>query len=141
MKRKNITYIFVSVINVTIPLIVGLLWYLIFSRNSFPIISGYTPLEICLKLPNNFLTYFFRFCFADAMWAYSFFYSLMLVFFGYEKFPLIVLIFGIITVVLIEILQLWHIINGTFDIYDIVIEIIFGIIAICNFHYTRRTIL
>ena len=75
------------------------------------------------------------------MWAYSFFYSLMLVFFGYEKFPLIVLIFGIITVVLIEILQLWHIINGTFDIYDIVIEIIFGIIAICNFHYTRRTIL
>lgn len=75
------------------------------------------------------------------MWAYSFFYSLMLVFFEYEKFPLMVLILGVITVMFIEILQLLHIINGTFDIYDIVIEIIFGIIAICNFYYTRRTIL
>lgn len=141
MKKNNNTYIFVSVINITIPLILGLLCYLIFSRNSFPKISGYVPLEIYLKLPDNFLTYFFRFYFADAMWAYSFFYSLMLVFFGFEKFPLTVLIYGIITIVLIEILQLWHIINGTFDICDIIIEIIFGIISICNFYYSRRTIL
>lgn len=139
MKRTVILTI-VSVANIIFPLVIGTFCYLIFSKNAFPIAQNFKPLEMYSKLQYNAITYFFRFYFSDAMWAYSLFYSLATVFYEKKRFPYLAIISGFATVVFIETLQLKHVIHGTFDIFDIIVEFVMGITGVFIFYRTRRNL-
>ncbi len=78
----------------------------------------------CLDSSNNILK-FIRYYFLDMMWAYSLMFTLTYILSDSNTALIISVIFSIT----IELFQLSPLIKGTFDVYDILAEIITVIIA------------
>lgn len=128
LKRKYLLFF----VNICFPLAIGLLIYLFCYKNTYINIG----LE---KLFNFSLPYFYfdnifhRFltCWAcDILWAYSLTFALFFCFKSFNKSWLITCILSVLFSLVIELLQLVGIINGTFDIWDIVMEFTAIIIAV-----------
>ena len=133
MKRKNMFLFF----NVIVPLLFGLAIYLFcynntYINNGFKNIFGISPPHI------YFDNAYFKFltCWAcDILWAYSLTFALFLCFKDFKKPLLICGTISFSLTIVIELLQIEHIITGTFDFWDIILEIIailFAIIIIKN---------
>ena len=94
--------------NVLLPIIMGYLFYLL-------------PLKSqSLKLLKNYLP--------DGLWAYAFFSCVLVIWGRHINFSWIFI--TVLTFAAFEFLQSKHIINGTGDIFDFVIYLIFGGIAL-----------
>ena len=131
MKRKNL-FLF---LNIAIPLLIGLAIYLFCYKNTY--IN--TLFENILKIdfPYIYRDNSFHKCITnwacDILWAYSLTFALFFCFKDFNKPFLITFFVSIVFSVIFECLQLTSIINGTFDIWDIIMElsaILFAVIIL-----------
>ena len=107
-------------INIMVPLIVGGGYYCLFCPGTF--ISDLNPFNLCISMGTGILRNYG----CDFLWAYAFVFAIA--FFSDIRIREIVaeaFIFYLVT----EVLQLFLIINGTFDLMDIIIECLAGTIA------------
>lgn len=131
MKRKNLLLF----ANIIIPLLIGLTIYLLCYKNTY--INRTFENIFHFSLPylyfNNSIHRFIISWACDILWAYSLTFGLYFCFKDFRH-PLITSSFlAILLAVVMEILQIVNIINGTFDIWDIIFEIsaiLFAVIII-----------
>ena len=128
MKRKNIL-IFT---NITIPLLIGLVIYLFCYRGTYINTTVQNIFDISLPYfyHDNVFHYFLTCWACDVLWAYSLTFSLYSCF---QYFYNSTLISGVISgafALIIEFLQLFDFISGTFDILDILLEFSAIIVAV-----------
>lgn len=122
------------IFNVIVPLLIGAIIYYVFFPETIFVkcldklldISYHIPLK-----PENVFAKGIRFYFLDFLWAYALM-SFVVWLFGYErKIVIMIVLFE----VLMELVQLFPGIKGTFDVCDIGIEIIANIPVIL---FSRR---
>ena len=125
---------------IIIPLIVGgILYYLLCPEVIFvKIIEQYMNLNIHIQYSENknTLSMLFRNYFFDYIWAYTFFQTLYLINSKGTKAHLINCIISITLGSVLEVFQFMRIVYGTFDIWDIVVEmtgVLSAFIIIKNF--------
>ena len=131
-----------EVVNVVFPLLAGGFIYLYFYQNVVfaRVIGGIigdiniqqnVPLSISEKVIRNY--------FADAFWSYALAMSVSYIY-GYEiRYVRRVLLISIGFSVICELLQLFRVFEGTFDVLDIVTEIAAIIVAVLIIkRYKRR---
>ena len=127
MKKKFTFYL----LNIGIPLVLGLGIYLFCYRTTY-INSVFTQV-FGFSLPYIYYdNAFHRFitCWAcDILWAYALTFSLYPCFKVFKRPLIITCVTSSIFAVIIELLQINGIMNGTFDILDIVFEIVAIILA------------
>lgn len=128
MRKKHIFLL----INIVFPLIIGLAIYLIcykstYINTTFNEIFGFTPPYFYSD--NTF--YRFISCWAcDILWAYSLTFGLYLCFKDFKNPLVISSVLAVSLAVIMEILQAYDLISGTFDIWDIILEITAIILAV-----------
>ena len=131
LKNKNL-FIF---LNVAIPLFIGLLIYLLCYQNTY--INSFFQTILDCQLPRFYSSsYFYKFLTGwacDILWAYSLTFALLFCFNDFKRNLIISLILSASLSFLIEILQLLNVINGTFDIFDIILEFTANFVAVIIF--------
>ena len=140
MKKK---YIFFT-LNIFIPLVIGLIIYLFCYRTTY-INSVFTEF-FGFSLPYIYFdNAFHRFitCWAcDMLWAYSLTFALYLCFQVFKSPLIITSVTSSVFAIIIELLQINNIINGTFDILDIITELLaisLAIIIMKHFEKQKTT--
>ena len=128
MKNRFFYFIF----NVITPLVIGAVLYYIFSPTTL-FVSGIDKqlrinCHIAINL-DNVICQLMRFYLLDYLWAYALM-NFALILFGDEK-RITLSIF--IYIIVMELLQIFPALHATFDMCDIGIEIIAGIVAISLF--------
>ena len=112
-------------LNIIIPLVLGLIIYLLFRRDSrlFVFISRFcsipSSLNGSLPLP---VEAFFRNFASDMLWAYSLTCSVIFVLGYSHKNMLITFLICVCFEIVIEIMQHTSFFHGTFDVLDIILE-------------------
>ena len=121
MKRKNL-FLFANII---IPLFIGLAIYLLCYKNTY-INTTFESIFDCSLPYVYFDNAFHRFitCWAcDILWAYALTFALFFCFKEFKKSLLFLSCLSFLLSIIIEFLQFGGYINGTFDIWDIILEI------------------
>ena len=128
MKRKNILVF----INFAIPLLSGLSIYLFCYENTYinTTIQKFFDISLPYFYYDN-IFYHFLTCWAcDILWAYSLTFSLYSCFKNFNHSLLVSYIISSVFALIIELLQLFNVITGTFDILDILLEFSAIILAV-----------
>lgn len=126
---------------IIIPLVDGLAVYLLFRPSAMisKLIYSFfniTPLHIAT--PENIFWNFIKYYLCDFLWAFSLA-ALSKLLLGNGKLQsTIVLLIVIFTGFVIEILQKYSFISGTFDVLDFFVEAIGAILSIIIISYSRR---
>lgn len=112
-----------SIINIIIPLIIGLFIYILFVPTSH--ISEFVYLCIGRSLyigsvPTKFITCYL----ADCLWAYALFFLIFVVYAQKLNDIWCVLLVCVGFEILMEHLQLTPIVDGTFDVLDMIVEVL-----------------
>ncbi|MBQ8765453.1 MAG: hypothetical protein IJZ16_01490 [Clostridia bacterium] len=121
MKQKNLFLFF----NVAIPLIFGLSIYLFCYKTTYinTIIENLVDISLPYFYYDN-IFYSFLTCWAcDILWAYALTFALFFCLKDYKNGLFFSSLFSISLSFIIEFLQINGYINGTFDIWDIILEI------------------
>ncbi len=112
-------------LNICIPLLVGLILYLSFRKDAFISVfwGKYLPLPAPLfkSLP-EWLSLFLRNYASDILWAYSLGFAIQLVLGRSKRSRLHTLVVCLCFEVILEVLQRFGVIRGTFDYLDILLE-------------------
>lgn len=127
----------IILLNVTAPIIIGAVFYYIFGRDIVFVELIDNVLGFSMHITNtgnNFGIKMARCYLPDFLWAYALM-SAVLLFWGYDK-RIIALVIVYETV--LELLQLFSCVKGTFDVWDILIEILAGIIVIKLFRRSLK---
>lgn len=114
-------------LNVVAALLIGLCVYIIFRPDTYISVLfskriDFTWLQNSLPKIPSLLTQFARNYLCDILWAYALFNAFFLIYKEEQAMG----VFGICAVfeIVVEVLQLFDIIQGTFDVVDIVFEIV-----------------
>ncbi len=133
MMIKNYRKILFYLLNIVVPLVLGVFVYGIFREDILIVdyLSRYIDLSFLrIDISNDGIRYFVRYYLADFLWAYSLTFAVNMVI-GIEPKDLIKTFFLCLIVVLcIEGAQLSDITNGTADIFDVLVEFLAIILAI-----------
>ena len=115
------------------PLFLGAAFYYIFCPDVFFVtwIDTFTGIYAHITdIPvGNPVLGFIRSYLLDFVWAFAFAAMIYLLTYKEKKLRWLVLIIPVITGVIMEVLQLHGLISGTYDVFDIIIEIIGAILA------------
>ena len=119
MKKKDVLF---YLLNIVIPLLIGTYIYIRYSPDV--IFVGYFNNFIELKAKElNSVTLFLRNYLCDFCWSYSLAFSISFIY--YENFSLVHSILIPATIgIAIELLQLIGLIDGTYDLFDIFVELL-----------------
>ncbi len=114
-------------LNTIVPIILGLLVYIVFRRDSYIVrfILNYINLPVfSVTIPNETLLAFLKNYCSDILWSYSLTFAVAH-FLPYSKKSLVLVFFlcGSFETI-IELLQKTTLFQGTFDIYDIIFEVL-----------------
>lgn len=126
-------------LNVVVPLFVGTILYYLFCPDVYFVkqIDLLINFDIHFECPNNNLIFdIIRFYLFDFLWAYSLM-TTSLIFMKPRNVKYLFLIVSFFEIIF-EILQIIPTVNGTYDIFDIFIEILANILGIKN--YIRRRV-
>lgn len=126
-KKNRIFYI----LNISIPLAIGALIYFIFRPDTYIAYYLRNLMELpTMTLGSGGLLKFFRNYSCDILWSYSLMFAIFTV--GNKSAKRLILTTALCAVfeILIEICQHIGFINGTFDIFDLLAEIIATIVAL-----------
>jgi hypothetical protein len=137
------------IINVIFPILLGLIIYLLYRDTSLLVFDWISYiylddfifkireyLESYKLITNGFLIY----TLPDGLWSYSLTYVMCLIWFDIKnKIKYFMISIGIIFGVFLELGQLFNLIQGTFDINDLIVSILFPVIAyIIYFIFYRK---
>lgn len=122
-KRKNMSCAKRMILAI-VSLVIGCLIYLLFRQDILAMYWFGNPkwiesLRINIEYDGNLLTYCLLYCLSDALWYFS---LLLLQFLFYDKNIILCRVLLILTIAMpfiLEALQYFHIICGTFDILDV----------------------
>ena len=119
MRKKELLF---YLLNIVVPLLIGTYIYIRYSPNV--IFVGYLNNFVELKAKElNSATLFLRNYFCDFCWSYSL--AFFISFIYYENLSLVYSILIPTTIgSVIELLQLIGFINGTYDLFDIFVELL-----------------
>ncbi len=129
MRKK---FLFWSVM-IVFPIVVGLIVYLIFKPSAYVsklIIDCLGLEEINIQTSNNWFWNYIHYYLCDFLWAFSLT-SVVALILDNNRFKafLSVLICSFVGTI-VELMQMWKFISGTFDIVDLVVEFIGSILSI-----------
>jgi hypothetical protein len=127
------------IINVIFPIVLGLIIYLLYRDTSLLVFDWISYiylddlifrvrdyLEPYKLITNGFIIY----TLPDGLWSYSLTYVMCLIWFDIKnKIKYFMISIGIIFGVFLELGQLFNLIQGTFDINDLIVSILFPVIA------------
>ncbi len=117
----------VTMLNVFLPLFIGLLIYLFVNKRAY--ISGIVNIPVNLNL-EGITGAFIKCWLADMLWSYAMTFSLALVLKPFHKRVLISAVLTIFLGSFLEFLQFLNVITGTSDFWDVVFEITAVLIAV-----------
>ena len=120
MKRKNL-FIF---LNIAIPLLIGSAIYLFCYKNTYinTFFEDYFEIDFPYIYRDALFHKFIINWACDILWAYSLTFALFFCFKAFNKPFLITIFLSVVFSAIFEYLQIPGIINGTFDIWDIITE-------------------
>jgi len=125
------TYRLKVFLTIIFPLIIGLLIYFLFQ--GFHLIDPKENIFPIIKI--NSIPYWIKYNLADGLWLYSFIGTIKIIWEGQRSFYLnLWIIIASLSAILLEVLQINHIVPGTFDWYDLLAYIIFASL----FFFTSR---
>ena len=129
------------VLIILVPLFLGLTIYIFLRPTAFISKAFYHIFSISpstIKAPDNVFWHFIKYYFCDFLWAFSLSATVSLII-GIEKKKLVIsfLVCSIVAICT-EFFQLQGFIFGTFDILDVLIEIIGVILPLMIIHLRRR---
>lgn len=140
-KRKLIWY---AIVNIVIPVIVGVCIYFLvrpdtyISQAIYRLCSASIPSDaLHIYLP-NWLRLFLANYAADMLWAYSLTFAVYIIFCDGSVNMLWVLAICIVFETVMELFQLYHVLSGTFDWWDIALEICATVMGSLNILFARR---
>ena len=112
--------VFDVVFNIIIPLFIGFIIYCAVNKNTY--ISGIinTPISIDVK---GVFGLFIKCWLCDMLWSYAFVFALSYALSAFRHAVLLAAIISFCIGVVLELLQLFGLITGTFDILDITFEL------------------
>lgn len=121
MKKKNL-FLYANII---IPLFIGLVIYLFCYRNTYinSIFENYLGLFLPYLYFDNIIYRFVTCWTCDILWAYALTFSLFFCFKDFKRSLLFSSLLSVLLSIIIEFLQIRGYINGTFDMWDIILEI------------------
>lgn len=140
-KRKHI---FQTVINMVVPIILGACIYILARPDTYISQLVYrlwnipAPSDTFRALLPNWIWVFFCNFAADILWAYSLTFAIYIVFCNSSINMLFVFAICVVFETGMELLQLFGILSGTFDWWDIAFEICASAIASLKIKHTRR---
>lgn len=131
LKRKC----FFIVLNIVLPLLTGLTIYLFCYKNTYinTIFEDVFNISLPYLYFNNLFHHFLTCWACDILWAYSLSFSLFACFNNFKNSLILTVTISTLFSIIIEVSQWFAIIKGTFDIWDIILEltaIIFAVIII-----------
>lgn len=129
MKRVKI----ITILNIILPIILGGLIYYLYSPEVWfvKIIDNIIGVKIHLNANRgSFIWDFIRFYLLDMLWAYALVFALFFTMDNNTARLLVIFLLTLSFSCMMEILQLISIVNGTFDIMDIVVMLFAEIIAV-----------
>lgn len=121
--------------NIVIPILLGTVIYLFWTNDTYIsiIVRDYLhriPLfDIPLFNKSSMLAAFIRNYFCDMCWAYAIIFCLVPIIGLSKKHIMLSTWIGIVFSIFMEVLQYFSVINGTFDIWDIILEVMACLIA------------
>lgn len=124
-----------DIVNIVFPLVLGAVLYIILSPDVIFVQVCFSYLPFKAVRPGNIFWKFVRNYFLDMLWTYSLIHALWIVA-RHQRLKNIYII-GLLFSVLIECMQVFPSVKGIFDPYDIVAEVVAGMIAFL--HLKRRT--
>ncbi len=130
---KNNTYFTVNILNIAFPLIIGMLIYCLASPDVIFVkyIDSFFGFSIdAREILTGDAVRFIRNYLPDMMWGYSLVFALFYSMGGTRDSLGLLLFITVLFSVIMESLQLLPVITGTFDLYDMVVEIIAEFAAI-----------
>ena len=138
--KDRIIWTFFTII---LPIMFGAFFYFLFCEDV--IITRYLKellkIQSTIKMPRTKIFVFVRNNFLDGIWAFSFVNFFYVVFINNEKYFLLCSLIPLLFGILLEFLQYEKLIEGTGDLYDVIIEAVGSIIAlviVLNFKGRKR---
>ena len=127
MRLKYIRENKVSLLHLLVPLLIGSFLYWLMCPDVYfvRVIDTYFPIRRSISMPSDLLTVIIRNHLFDALWAYSLYYTLILILDSRRLTTVTALIF----LVSMELLQETNWCPGTFDTVDVGVEILSVIVA------------
>ena len=122
----NIKNIKLCILNVILPLLAGFIYYYLFCPDVILIkkIDSILKVKYHIQIANtNFMVRFARFYLLDALWAYALTHCLFIVLGNTLTALKESFVISVVMSVTMELLQLFNMVVGTFDICDIFVEI------------------
>ena len=122
----------IFVFNVFIPILIGFTYYYLFCPDTMVVkkIDAIFAFRYHIKIPNSNLVFkFIRNYLLDAIWSYSLTNCLFIILDKTLNAHKKSIILSIFLSVIMELLQLTNIVKGTFDIFDIIVEVIAILLA------------
>lgn len=131
---KNKRGIVFLVLNISVPIMIGAIIYYLFCPDVIFVqqvdaIWGHGIHVNCFNM-NNILVRFIRNYFLDMIWGYALVFTLYLFIANNTAELMKIFIVSFVFSAIMEILQLASFVRGTFDIFDIVVELIAEISAV-----------
>ncbi|MBP3330420.1 MAG: hypothetical protein J6L89_06260 [Clostridia bacterium] len=132
MKLKKNAFIF---LNIVVPLILGLIIYVFMKNGTY--INTFLKTESDYY-PESILGVFIVNWFCDFLWAYALLFLLYFVLFPFQNRIAISSVMTFVLGTILEILQKFDVLTGTFDWWDIVIETIAVIVSVINLFFINK---
>lgn len=134
--RKKVLFMTIFLLSI------GTLFYLLFCPETYFTqfcnrLFGNVSIFVPEKIFSSMLFLYLRYYLLDCIWAYCLICILALFIEDNNGFKEVIII-GIVFIIIIELSQLFSIVPGTFDFWDIVVEIISALLAVLNLYIIRR---
>lgn len=127
-------YLFL-ILNTIVPLISGLAIYIFMKSGTF--INTFSGVDFHY-IPKTVFGLFIVNWFCDFLWAYALVFALYIVLSPFKSKLLFSCVISVLLGLILEILQGVNILSGTFDWWDIIIEIVAVIIAMSIINKTNK---
>ena len=118
---------------IVLPMVVGLIVYLILKPSAYVselIIDILGLRQLNIQTSDNWFLSIIRNYLCDFLWAFSLTAAISLLYYDNRFRSVISVLICLIVGIIIELLQLWGVISGTFDIVDLIVQSIGSILSI-----------
>lgn len=120
-----------TALNILLPLIAGVMVYIFIQKNTHleNVLVGIFAVDFKPLIWSGW-TYTFTICWlCDVLWAYSLTFSLWAVLCPWKNAVLFSVVLAFVAGVSFELLQFFEVMSGTFDIFDIILELMAASLA------------